>query len=117
MSSPVNATAKSPTANSYLTVAEADRIMRKRLYTTAWTNASTAADADGFLVNNGSGHSIGDSSVVVDTGTGTFPANCVIKFAGHDTEYTVQSAQTGAGTLSISPALTAAVADDEAVQR
>lgn len=115
MSSPLNATVKSATANAYLTVAKADRIMRRRLYTTKWDAAGSTPDADGFLVNGSV--TTGATTIPVDGGTGTFTANSVVTFAGHATEYTVSTTLTGPGNLVLSSGLTSALADDEAVSR
>lgn len=109
------ATSKAADANSYATVQTANGVLRNRLYTDAWDSAGTTPDAEDYAVNNGAGYSIGDTSIVVDSGTGTLSGT--IKFAGHDTEYTLSAALTAPGTMTISPGLTAAVVDDEAVER
>ena len=58
--------------------------------------------------------SAGATSVSVDTGSGTILVGDVVTFAGHPTTYTVTAALSG-GSFSVSPALTAAVADNAAV--
>lgn len=115
MSSPLNATPKSTTANSYLTVGRANSILRRRLYTDSWDNASAVPSADGYYVNGAA--SSGASSVTVDTGSGTFSVGTIVSFEGHDQEYTVTAALSGAGSLAISPALVAGVSDNTPVSR
>lgn len=74
----------------------------------------TAGSGSGYLVNGTP--AIGDTTVPVDTGTGTLVVGDVISFAGHSQTYTVTAAHAGgAGSLSISPALKAAPADNAAV--
>lgn len=115
MGSPLNATVKSPTANSYLTVARANTILRRRLYTTAWDNASSTPDADGFLAATAA--TAGSTAIVMDTGSGTWTAGSIFKFSSHDQEYVVANAQTGAGTITFTPGLTQAVDIGDALLR
>lgn len=109
------ATAGAVDANSFTTVARANLILGRRLYTTKWDLAASTPDAEGFLVNGAV--AAGASTVAVDTGTGTFTVGTQIQFAGHTTLYTVSTSLSGAGDLVFSPILTDAVADDEAVER
>jgi len=109
------ATAGAVDANSYTTVARANLILGRRLYTTKWDLASSVPDAEGYLANGAA--SAGASAVVIDTGAGTFTLNSQVKFAGHDTIYTVTAALSTPGSLGIEPPLTADVADDEVVER
>lgn len=115
MGAPLNAVAKSTTANSYITVARATTILRRRLYTTPWDNASGSPSATGYTTSGAT--TAGSASVAITGGTGTFSAGTVVTFAGHDQEYTVLTALTGAGTLAISPSLTEAVASGAEVTR
>ena len=109
------ATAAAATANSYLTMARAKAILRARLYTSAWDDAASTPDADDYVVNNGAGYNPGDSTIAIDGGTGSWTVGTVIQFEGHDTEYTLTA---GSSTsLSFSPVLTAAIADDEVINR
>jgi len=70
--------------------------------------------AGGYLVNHAGTYAIGTTSIAVDTGVGTMLVGDRLKFAGHATVYTVATALT-AGTVVITPSLTATVADNEAV--
>lgn len=73
------------------------------------------------LVNNGGGYAAGVSTIAVDhtTLTGTVVVGDVFKFAGHDTHYRVTANATASSnaiaSLQFSPALEAAVANDEAL--
>lgn len=68
----------------------------------------------GYLVNNGGGYAIGASVIAADTGTGTILVGDRIKFAGHATIYTLTAALSG-GSFTVTPTLTASVANNEAI--
>lgn len=71
--------------------------------------------ASGYLVNTGSA-AIGDSTLVVDTGTGTFTVGDVFTVAGDTQQYIITKAHSsGAGTLEFFPPLVAAPADNAAI--
>lgn len=74
----------------------------------------TAGTGSGYLINNASGQAIGDTTVTVDTGTGTIVVGDIVTFAGHSQTYVVTAAL-AANQFSISPPLVAAVADNAAV--
>ncbi len=75
----------------------------------------TNGTASGYLVNTASA-AIGDLTVIVDTGTGTFTVGDVITFAGDTQEYLITKAYAGgAGTINIFPGLVAAPADNAAI--
>lgn len=67
------------------------------------------------LVNNLSGYAAGSTSVAIDGITGVLKAGDVIKFAGHSKVYMVTADRSGAGSLSFTPALVEAVANNEAI--
>lgn len=76
----------------------------------------TAGAGSGYLVNNGAGYAVGDTTITVDTGTGEIKDGDVITFASHDDKYLVKTGRTGAGDIVIAePGLQEAVADDEAI--
>lgn len=84
----------------------------------------TAATGTGFLVNLLAGYNVGDTSIAVDTGTGTIAAGDVITFAGDDNKYVVKSATlTGsagsvAGTIVLNgPGLRQPLADGVAITK
>lgn len=111
------ATPKATDANSYSTLSRANDIMAHRLYTDIW-DAVTGPDAYDYLVNDpGPALQIGDTSVPIDGGTGTFTSGTLVSFAGDTTEYRVLANREGDGNMAISPGLVAVPADDSAVTR
>jgi len=68
-------------------------------------------NVSGTVRTNGA-HSIGDSTITIDGITGTLKAGDFIKFGNHTKVYMVTADITGAGTLSIQPALLSAVPND-----
>jgi hypothetical protein len=128
MSILIPATPRSTTANSYLTVADADTYFETRLYTTAWDNAAATPDAEGYTVVNDDGHTNnenleGETTAVVNggVGTGTFTVGTKIRFSSHTTTYTVTGTSTpGAANLlhlALSPALSQDINVGETVER
>lgn len=77
----------------------------------------TAGSASGVLVNDpGATLAVGDKSVPIDTGTGSYVAGDIITFAGDTQQYTVTAASTVAsGSVAISPGLKAVPANNAAV--
>lgn len=71
-------------------------------------------NVSGTVLANGS-HSVGDSTISIDGITGTLKAGDFVKFANHNKVYMVTADRTGAGTLSIHPALIESVANNEAI--
>ncbi len=75
---------------------------------------STSGSATGtLLVNNVSGYSAGDSTIIADGITGTLNAGDFIKFAGHDKVYMLTA--DGSTSLTIEPPLLEAVANNEQI--
>lgn len=76
--------------------------------------SDTSGTATGSMLVNGA-HTAGDSTIAVDGFTGTIKAGDFIKFANHDKVYMVTADLSGAGTMSIEPAITSDLSDNEAV--
>lgn len=110
----LTATPKAAAANSYVTVARADELLRTRLYTDAW-DAATGPTAEGWQVNGSVGFN--DTKIPVDSGTGVFTAGMQIKFQGHSTIYKAKTDLSEPGQLQIGPGVVSILADDEAVER
>ena len=76
--------------------------------------SSARGNVSGTVSVNGA-HTAGDSTIAVDGFTGTIAAGDLIKFSGHSKVYMVVSDRAGAGTLTVTPAITENLADNEAV--
>ena len=78
--------------------------------------STTKGTGTGYLVNLGAGYSEGDTSIVVDTGTGTIVAGDVITFAGDTNKYIVATGVSAPGTITIAkPGLQQDLADGVAL--
>jgi P22 coat protein - gene protein 5 len=81
------------------------------------SNNHVAGTAAGYLVNR-SAPVAGNTTIVVDTGTGTFVVGDIFTVAGDAQQYVVTAAYAGgAGTISFSPAARVAWADNAAITR
>ena len=84
----------------------------------SFTAGASAGETD-VAVDNVGGYAAGATTIHMDEATGNLELveGDIISFAGHDQTYVVTAAFTGAQEhdVTIQPALTAAVADDEAV--
>jgi hypothetical protein len=81
----------------------------------AQNDAHTKGTGTGYLVNNASA-AVGDTTIPVDTGSGTILAGDVITIAGDTNKYVVTTGVSGAGNVVIAaPGLKTAVADNAAV--
>lgn len=67
-----------------------------------------------WLVNNVAGYAVGDKSIAIDTGSGTFNIGDIVTFGG-DTEKYVVAATTNATPLTLNSGLIEAIADNEAI--
>lgn len=74
----------------------------------------TKGTGAGYLVNNGAGYAVGDTSIAVDTGAGTILAGDVITFAGDSNKYVVATALAGGSVVIAAPGLREALADNTA---
>lgn len=75
----------------------------------------TKGTGSGYLVNNASGYSVGDTAITVDTGTGTVLAGDIVTFAGDSNKYVVASALASNVVTLAEPGLRAALADNAAM--
>lgn len=78
----------------------------------------TAGTGSGYLVDLTAGYAVGDTTIHVDTGTGTILAGDVIKFENHADLYVVKTGFAGDGDGDIvlqGPGLRAAVENNETV--
>ncbi|MDE0052519.1 MAG: hypothetical protein OXO52_22275 [Rhodospirillales bacterium] len=76
----------------------------------------TPGAGSGYLVNHGAGYAIGDTAIVIDTGSGALKRGDVITFADDDHQYVIAQDRTGAGTLHINkPGLRQALANNKAI--
>lgn len=93
-----------------------DRVMNFAIRNSSSVKLHTKGAGSGYLVNNGGGYAIGDSSVVLDTGTGTVLAGDAVTFAGDSNPYIVNTGVAAPGTIAIGkPGLLAALADNAAL--
>lgn len=76
--------------------------------------SSASGNISGTMLVNGA-HAAGDNTIAVDGFSGTLKAGDVIKFANHSKVYMCVADRTGAGTMTITPALVTAVPDNNAV--
>lgn len=68
-----------------------------------------------YLVNNGSGYSVGATTIACDTGSGTILAGDIVTFAGDTNKYVVTTALSGGSFVIAAPGLRAALADNVAI--
>jgi hypothetical protein len=80
----------------------------------AQVKAHTAGAASGRLVNNASGYAVGASSIVYDTGSGSFAAGDIVNF-GSDTNLYVAQASATTPLVINGPGLVSAIADNAAI--
>jgi hypothetical protein len=92
-----------------------DRIQNFAIRHSDPITAVTKGTGSGYLVNNASNYAIGDSTIAVDTGTGTVLGGDIITATGDTNKYVVNTALSG-GSLAIgAPGLRAALADNTAL--
>lgn len=81
----------------------------------AGLTAVTKGTGASYLVNNASGYAVGDTSIALDTGTGTILAGDVVTFAGDTNKYVVKTALSGGVIVLQEPGLQQALADNTAL--
>lgn len=80
----------------------------------AQINSHTKGTGSGYLIDNAAA-AVGDTTITVDTGTGTILAGDVITIAGDTNKYVVTTALSGSTLEIAEPGLKVAVADNAAV--
>lgn len=76
----------------------------------------TAGTGSGYLINNASGEAVDQTTITVDTGTGTILAGDIVTHASDtDNKYVVNTALSGGDFVIGSPGLRIAAADNDAV--
>ncbi len=99
--------------NSYVSLVEATLILGENPYADAWDALSFVPSATGWVAD---GAQVAGTSVVnIKNGTGTFEVGSVIKFAGHDTMYSVVSETPT--SVNIAPNLVSDIADEAVIRR
>lgn len=114
----VIATPKAVDANSNLTIARADQIIRARLYTEDWETAAGIDTAVNYLINGTK--AIGSTSIDIDGGNGALAIGGKITIGADTTVYSITSAianQAATQAVTIDPPLVAEATDDAAVTR
>jgi len=100
-----------------------DAFLRQRILATtmgfgigfsAGVQQVTKGTGSGYLVNNASGEPVGDTSLAVDTGSGTVNAGDVVTLAGDSNKY-VSSGLSGSALGLNKPGLLIAAADNTAI--
>ena len=81
----------------------------------AYVSSATAGTGASYQVNNGSGYSVGATTIAVDTGSGTVLAGDVVTFAGDANKYVVTTALSGGSLTIAAPGLKQALADNTAM--
>jgi hypothetical protein len=81
----------------------------------AQIQAVTKGTGANYLVNNGAGYAVGDTTIAVDTGTGTVLAGDVVTFAGDANKYVVATALAAGSLVLAKPGLRQTLADGVAM--
>lgn len=81
----------------------------------AQVSSATAGTGASYQVNNGSGYSVGATTIAVDTGSGTVLAGDIVTFAGDANKYVVTTALSGGSLTIAAPGLKQALADNTAM--
>lgn len=75
----------------------------------------TKGSGASYLVNNGAGYAVGDTTIAVDTGSGTVLAGDIVTFAGDTNKYVVATALAAGSLVLAKPGLRATLADNVAM--
>lgn len=85
------------------------------VHESAQVKSHTKGTGASYLINNGSGEAVGQTTITVDTGSGTIVAGDVVTFAGTTHKYIVKTALSGGDFVINKPGLLVAEADNDAV--
>lgn len=91
------------------------QLMGFGLHDSAQVKDHTKGTGASYLINNGSGEAVGQTTITVDTGSGTIVAGDVVTFAGTSHKYIVKTALSGGDFVLNNPGLLVAEADNDAV--
>lgn len=75
----------------------------------------TKGTGTSYQTNNASGYAIGDTTIALDTGSGTVLAGDVVTFTGDTNQYVVKTALSGGNIVLQEPGLRATLADNVAM--
>lgn len=81
----------------------------------AQVQSVTKGTGASYQTNNASGYSIGDTTIALDTGSGTVLAGDVVTFTGDTNKYVVTTALSGGSLTIAAPGLRKALADNVAM--
>lgn len=84
------------------------------IFDSAEVDSHTAGTGSGYLLNDASS-AIGDTTITVDTGSGTIVAGDVVTFAGDSNKYVVKTALSGTTFVVQEPGLRVAEDDNDAI--
>ena len=90
------------------------RVLGFDLHDSAQVKAHTKGTGTSYQSNNASGYAVGDTTIAVDTGSGTVLGGDVLTFAGDANKYVVGTALTGGSLVLNAPGLKATLADNVA---
>lgn len=85
------------------------------IHNSAKVKSHTKGTGASYLVNDGTPPGVGDTSITVDTGTGTVLAGDVITLAGDSNKYVVKTALAANTIVIAEPGLRVAADDDDAI--
>lgn len=91
------------------------RILGIDYYMDQNVGSHTANTLSGYLINNGAGYSAGDTTLTIDTGSGTIQAGDVFTVAGDTQQHVVLSTNGSTSVTIEETGLAAAVADNAAL--
>lgn len=91
------------------------RLMGFDVHDSAQVKAHTKGTGTSYLINNGSNEPAGDTSLALDTGSGTIVAGDIVTIAGDTNKYVVKTALAGGVLVLNKPGLISDAADNAAL--